>query len=466
MTLTRIMLVAALVAAAGCAPDAIIPPPPDLAASLEAGAYGENAPTGLAAPDRAVDEAWWRVYGDEQLNALVDRAFENNVDLALAAINIRNAITQAYLLGVDLRPAYSAGLTGSMSKNVKDGGSTAQNYGFNFGMSYEIDLWRRIRDLRDAQEWIVRATAEDHATTRLALAHSVVDAYYHLAYTLDAIAAVLDSLDHYERIEVLTNEKHAQGKVAGVEAVQARQSWLGSNATLIDLHSQRKTIEQTLRNLLNLGPGDALDIIPPTLVDFELADVDLNVPLTALSNRPDLRAAEFRIQAALTDVEVARKAWYPTATIGAALSSSATRTGRTFDTPTLGGNAALNFPFLKPRTLRGNLWLSESDYEKACLQFKQAVTTALNEVDTYRFAYRKAREALDNGLAKFDNDQQVADYYRTRYDEGRNEISDWLDALNTVTNSRLSTVQQRYQVLQYENRIYQAMGGRHDRPAP
>ena len=464
-TVAAVAAAAAIAVLAGCAGPAPTPPD-DLGSAL--GLSPDAAPDmaiageadGLTPIPAEVDPEWWRVFGDGQLDALVAAAFAGNRDLAKTAVDVRRALLQANKFGADLQPSFQAGLDGSLRRNLKGGGHTAQSYGADTGVNYEIDLWRRLRDLRSAREWEYRATLEDEASLRLALAHSVVDCYYQMAYLRDAIDSTLESMALYERIEAKTREKSRLGKVAPIEPVQAHQSYLSEKTRLIDFQARSKTVEQTLRDLLNLRPADLLDCQPPTLADFTPPSPSLDVPVSVLACRPDLRALEHRLRRAFTDYGATRKSLYPTITLGGALGSSSDRADRIFEMPYTGGNLSISFPFLRWSRIRWDIRLSEAEYERARLDFEQGVVAALNEVDASVFAVGKSLEALAASEEKYANDLQVGEHYQNRYDQGANELSDWLGALNAIGNSRLAIASGRYQAVLDQCRLHKALGGR------
>lgn len=408
-----------------------------------------------------IDTNWWTIYNDNELNKLVELALKNNIDFAQSAISVNKALYQANLLSEDLVPSFSAGATGSASKNIKQGGDSSRSVGGKLGLSYEVDLWRKIADTASAQEWEYKATVQDLETARLSLINSVVDAYYNLVYLNEAITVTEQSLKNYQEISELTDFKFQYGKVSALDPAQATQSVLASKNNLISLKNQRKTAEQTLRNLLNLKPNDQLDIHYPNLLDFTLPTVNLNVPLSVLANRPDLKASEYRLEEALLNKSATNKSWYPTITLGAAINSSSDKINTAFNVPFAAGNVAIDLPFLQWNKIRWNIKTSEASYESARLTFEQSLTTALNEVDTYYYAYARTKDTLDNTEEKYQYDQKISVYYADRYQQGIGEISDWLNALNTETSSKISLINNRYQLIQYENMLYKAMAGRY-----
>ena len=107
----------------------------------------------------SIDEQWWRGYNDPQLNALVDQAIKNNLDLAKSAISVNRALYNANLVGANLVPTFSGSGSSSASKGIGSsnntnsvGTSTVSNTA-SFKLSYTVDLWRRLADTASAAEW-------------------------------------------------------------------------------------------------------------------------------------------------------------------------------------------------------------------------------------------------------------------------------------------------------------------------
>ena len=452
MRAVRIFIIVLLaVLAAGCA--RVSRPDQNLAERLE---YDQ------AARQRyQLDAEWWKSYNDPQLNQLVERALAANIDLAKAAVSVNRALYQAKLIAADLVPSFSGNIDASARKDLKEGGPSTRSVSGSVTLSYELDLWRKVADAASAQAWEYRATIEDKENTRLVLINSVVDAYYNLAYLNDALVSARANLKNYRAIENTVSAKHQAGKVAAVEIAQARQSVLTGENTLVDLETQHKTAQQTLRDLLNLKPGGDLGLTGPTLADLKLPPLDLDIPLSVLANRPDLKAAEFRLEKGFKNVSEAEKGWLPSISLSSAISTSGDHFNNAFNQALGTTGLSVSLPFLDWSTVLYNLRISEADFETLRLDFEQTLTTALNEVDTYYFTYRKSLQTLANTRKKYAYDARISAYYHDRYQAGAGELSDWLSAVNTANSSRLTALNDLYQAVQAENMVYKALAGRY-----
>ncbi|HDL4128910.1 TPA: TolC family protein, partial [Mannheimia haemolytica] len=335
-----------------------------------------------------INEQWWQGYTDAELNRVVDLAIKNNLDLAKSGIAVNKALYNANLVGANLVPTFSGsgsvsaakGLGSASSNNVSTGVSTtAAQAAFN--LSYTVDLWRRLADTASAAEWTHKATIEDLKATRLSIINAVVTTYYQLAYYRDAIRITEESIRHYEQISrILTNKMNA-GAIDSLAVDQAQQAVLNARNSVIDLKTNQKIAEQTLRNLLNVQPNTPLNIRYPNIMSVKLQGVDLNVPVSAIANRPDVVGSLQRLQSAFKTLTATEKSWFPTLTIGGSITGSATNIGNVADNPVGNGLIKLDLPFLDWNRVKNNVKISETDYVTARLNYEQKITSALNEID-------------------------------------------------------------------------------------
>ena len=124
-------------------------------------------PAEQIARDYRLDPEWWTAYGDADLDALMRTALARNVNLARSAVAVNRALYNARLIGADLLPVFSADASAGSDKNLASG-DAGRSYQSRLGVSYELDLWQRLRNAASAQEWEYLATREDLEAARLA----------------------------------------------------------------------------------------------------------------------------------------------------------------------------------------------------------------------------------------------------------------------------------------------------------
>lgn len=406
-----------------------------------------------------IDSRWWESYGDEQLNNLIELGLKNNSDLAKAAININKALYQAKIIGSDLVPEFSGNLGSSASKNIESGGNSNIDHSGSFNISYEVDLWQRLRDMKDAQEWEYKATIEDYEKTKLTLINSIIDSYFSIIYLENYIEINKNMSKNYSDIEKIVDNKLRYGTVDILDKKQAEREVIRSNNTLISYEKDKKEQESLLRNLLNLKPDDELKIEYRDILKVKNLGVNLDVPLNIVASRPDIKAYEYRLKNAFKDAVASEKQLYPNITISSALSSSSDKFNNTLKTPVALGSVSINLPFLNWNEIKWNIKISRAEYEEAKLNFQQGIVTALNEIDYNYFLYVKEQENYINLKNINEYDNEIAINYERKYENGKVELREWLLSLNDEASSRLNIINSKYQLIKIENTIYQSIGG-------
>lgn len=406
-----------------------------------------------------IDSRWWESYGDEQLNNLIELGLKNNSDLAKAAININKALYQAKIIGSDLVPEFSGNLGSSASKNIESGGNSNIDHSGSFNISYEVDLWQRLRDMKDAQEWEYKATIEDYEKTKLTLINSIIDSYFSIIYLENYIEINKNMSKNYLDIEKIVENKLRYGTVDILDKKQAEREVIRSNNTLISYEKDKKEQESLLRNLLNLKPDDELKIEYRDILKVKNLGVNLDVPLNIVASRPDIKAYEYRLKNAFKDAVASEKQLYPNITISSALSSSSDKFNNTLKTPVALGSVSINLPFLNWNEIKWNIKISRAEYEEAKLNFQQGIVTALNEIDYNYFLYVKEQENYINLKNINEYDNEIAINYERKYENGKVELREWLLSLNDEASSRLNIINFKYQLIKIENTIYQSIGG-------
>ena len=406
-----------------------------------------------------IDSRWWESYGDEQLNNLIELGLKNNSDLAKAAININKALYQAKIIGSDLVPEFSGSLSSGASKNIESGGSSNIDHSGSFNISYEVDLWQRLRDMKDAQEWEYKATIEDYEKTKLTLINSIIDSYFSIIYLENYIEINKNMSKNYLDIEKIVDNKLRYGIADILDKKQAEREVIRSNNTLISYEKDKKEQESLLHNLLNLKPDDELKIEYRDILEVKNLGVNLDVPLNIVANRPDIKAYEYRLKNAFKDAVASEKQLYPNITISSALSSSSDKFNTTLKTPVALGSVSINLPFLNWNEIKWNIKISRAEYEEAKLNFQQGIVTALNEIDYNYFLYVKEQENYINLKNINEYDNEIAINYERKYENGKVELREWLLSLNDEASSRLNIINSKYQLIKIENTIYQSIGG-------
>lgn len=404
---------------------------------------------------------WWKQYDIDELNRLINVALANNPDYLKAAVNINKELYKLNLATLDLFPTLSGTFNASGQRQTDRSDNFSSNFSGETGLSYEADLYGKIRDLRTAQEFEYKATVTDRESARLSLINSVIDLYFNLEYLQNTIDVSEKNIKAYKDIRDITEIKYKKGKADYLEYLEAKQLLNSEQNRLLEQETRFKETETSLKNILNIRQDEALNIKYTDILKQKNLGFNLEVPLSVLANRPDLLASQYRLEKAFKNLEAENKNWYPGISLKGLFGTSSDKARTTFDFPYILGSVAIDLPFLDWNRVKNNVKISEADYQIAVIEFKDTLNRAVNEVVYYGFAYDKADELLKNTQKNYQNAIQITKYYQSRYENGKTEFRDYLEAVYSENSLRKSLIEQKYQVIKYENYVYKAMAGKY-----
>ncbi len=321
-----LLAVTLAVALDGCslAPELKTPAVPTAAAYKEIPS-GASAPWVTAQPaDRLPRDAWWTFYGDAQLDALQSKLIANNPDLAAALASYE----QARSFSDQVRSGLFPTLAGSadierdrQSDNKPLRGPIASSptyYSSNTlgaTASYELDLWGSIRNQVASGNAQAAAAAADLENARLSLIAQLVDNYVQLR-GFDRDSAILEeTVKAYRRALDLTKQRHDGGIAPGLDVARAQTQLDVARSQYAQTLAQRALIEHAIAALV--GESASQFSLAPQTDAIKLPQVPTGIPSTLLQRRPDVAAAQRRMESANADIGVARAAFFPSITLNA-----------------------------------------------------------------------------------------------------------------------------------------------------
>jgi len=416
-----------------------------------------------ASSELNLNTSWWKQYHQSYLDELVDMALKNNTDLAKAAINVNKALAQAGVLQANLIPSFNAGIEAGSTKNIKEGGASSRNFGSSIGLSYELDLWQKLANSKDAVMFEAEASKFDLEAAKLSMINSVADAYFQILYLNESIKTYEQILEIYNELNKIVGLKFELGKEEALSLKQINSQQLSAQNKIESAKKELVSAKKTLRILLNVRPEFELKFKGLTLSPVKRAGVDLDVPTSAIANRPDLRAAIYRIEEGISNYKASQKEFYPTITLGASLKSSSNNKDEAFSFKFLNGNIALNLPFLNYHKLKSNLKVSEANFELAKLNYISTLNSALNEIDAFYKGYLNDETLLKNYQEQIKNYEEISKIYELKYSYGKVELKQFLEAKNSELEAKIGLLKAKYTLLQDELNIYKAMAGKFNR---
>ncbi len=336
--------------------------------------------------------SWWQLYGDAELNALVERLNISNQSLAASEAQYRQA--RALVRGA--RAAFypslssSAGATrssqGSGSNNnigstTASTGDISKSYELGLNATWELDIWGKLRRSLESSRAGFEASAADLAALKLSLQAELVQNYLQLR-VLDDQQRLLDStVAAYARSLKLTENQYNAGIVPKSDVSQALTQLKSTQAQAIDLQWQRAQLEHAIAVLVGVPPSELSIAVREKLP--ALPEIPVALPSLLLERRPDVAAAERRVIAANAEIGVAEAAWYPDLTISASGGYRGSSFADWIDLPnrfwSLGPQLALTLFDGGARS--AELERSEAAYDQTVAQYRQSVLDSFREVE-------------------------------------------------------------------------------------
>lgn len=450
--LPRLSLAGALLALSACAGTTgyVRPELPLGDGFAQASAVDAAAPVLAAPADR-----WWEGFADPELDRLVASVLERNNDLAAAGLTLRRAWLQAGLARDALRPQASAG--GGATLRRQDGDSS-DSYSVSAGVSYEVDLWRRLGAAADAAGWEAVATEQDLAATRLGLVATTAVSYWRLGYLNHRIALGVQSIATTRRTAELVRAQYRAGGVGRLELNEAEQSVLSQEAAQAALVQQRVEARNALTVLLGGEPWpEAAE--PQALPPADPGVIRPGLPADLLGRRPDLRAAELRLRRSLALVDADRAAFYPSIGLTGSGGGASTSLGDVLANPAATLGVDISLPFVNWNRLSLTLETSELDYQRAVIQFRESLLTALQEVNDALSASRQLAIQAEREAGALAAAETAERLYEARYRAGAVPLRSWLDAQERRRGAENALAQTRLDIFQNRVTLFQALGG-------
>jgi NodT family efflux transporter outer membrane factor (OMF) lipoprotein len=481
MTSTRTLIAGAVLALlAGCTTVGKDFTEPALA---QQGGYRHAAGAAAADANAArLPSAWWTVYGDATLDTLEQRALSANPNVVASAQRLVQAEAQLGVLRAAQSPTVSVGVSAGNSRTSAEtpqgralGGRSIEGNTYTVGasLSYELDLWGRVRRVVEAADAQALAAQDERDGVLLLLSSQVATTYWQLR-GLDADIAILNSaLATRRESEQIVTSRFNAGLTNELDMSRTRIERANAEADLHEATRQRALLEHALAILVGASPsapvlpaanasssGSALPA-PPA--------IPVGLPASLLAQRPDLAASVANLRAFNAQVGVAQGAFYPSLSLtgnfgfaSEALRDLASGSARQFSI----GPLALSLPILDGGRNKANLKLAQARFNEAVANHEGRVLTALREVED---ALSDVQQRQLQGEAQKQSRDAAARAYlvaKARYERGLSTYLDVTDAQRSALAAERAAAQIGTQRLLASVAVARALGGGWKQEAP
>lgn len=411
---------------------------------------------------------WKELFNDPILIQHIDKALEQNLDIRIAMENI--AAAEAYMKQgkMGYAPTLSIGGDYTHSVNSKNSSTGAMfggernridQYQGTANLSWELDVWGKIRSNKRAFAASYLQTLSAHQAVKTQLITTVSSTYFQLL-----------SLDEQKRIteETIENRKSSletiialkdAGQVTEVAVKQTEAQLLNAQSLLVDIKNNIKLTENVLSILLTENPN--------TIKRSSLAAQDLNtnleigLPIQLLSNRPDVRVAEYGLINAFELTNVARSNFYPSFRLTANGGLQSVDFDQLFNTNSLFATLIGSFtqPLINGRQIRTQHQVSQANQEKAYLNYKKAVLNASKEVSDALYTYESLTEKKGLKQKEYEAYALATEYSEELQNNGMANYLEVLTARENALAAQLSLINTELGQLNALVQLYKAVGG-------
>lgn len=425
--------------------------------------YSQAIPEARAAAP--VNPEWWMLFGDQGLNALVQQALDANQDLQAAIARLEAAEAGAreagagYYPAVDLGAATSRqGTSGVTYNGQRMGGATYDNRRAALSLSYEIDLWGRIRRQNEAAGAEALASRFARDSVRLALIGQVANEYLTLRSHDAEVAVSQETVTSRENTLRIVQARLDAGSSSALELAQAENSLATAQSQL----SQLKRLRALSENQIALLTGQPGLRIPANLTPLPLPPVPpAGLPSTLLEARPDVRQAEEKLVAANARIGVAKAAYFPAISLTGVYGSESMALSNLFTGPAGIWSAALglSMPIFDAGRTGARVDQATAGQKESLAAYRKTMQTAFKEVNDALASLRELAAEETANVAQLEAARRALKLSQARYEAGYSGFLEVLDAQRTTNIAQLTYLNSRKNRLGAAVDLFKALGG-------
>jgi outer membrane protein, multidrug efflux system len=418
-----------------------------------------------AADVSLADKPWWDLFQDENLKVLIDEALKNSPDAQVAAWRVEQYRAQAGIARAPLFPQLDA--SGAWTRRDKassyvdptSGNTEMELYTAQFALSWEIDLWGRLRRLNEAGRAQYLASEEARRGVMLSLVANVASGYYELCALDQYLDIARNTTQAFQTTFDLFDRKLKGGAASALQTSSA-QGDLGNVAAQVpDLEASIVQKENALCVLLGRPPGPIKRSALPSTETLPL-DVPAGLPSALLERRPDVREAEEALVAYNANVGAAKASMFPTISLTGLLGGVSPEVNQLFGD---GKRWSVSAGLFQPLFHGGALWFqyeaAKALYGQSLAQYEQAVNNAFAEASTNLVTNQKLAESEEHQRSSVTAYREAVRLSNERYNSGLSSYFEVLLMMERLYPAEQFLITYQYRRLANFIQLYKALGG-------
>lgn len=441
-----VVVLSLLLGGCGLAPPLAPSEPPSLPQNWQGESAGD-----------AVTADWWQGFASEELNALVARARRESLDVAQAAARVEQAAARLKVAGAARVPEIGASLTRSQSGAVDGGAPGSKSFGLGLEASYELDLWGRVGALEQSALAAWQASRFERDAVRLSITAATVNTWLQSVSRRERLQLARDNLALARRLLQLVEARHGAGAATALEVAQQR-GLVATQERLVAALGQEAEESRSLLAIL-LGSTAGIPTEQDSLQDIQVPGVAVGLPGELLTRRPDIAEAEARLQGARADIQAARAALLPKATLELGLGGDGGQWSRLLEHPLYSLAAALTAPIFNGGRLAAQRDLTVARREELLAAYRQTIVTACAEVETALSRSTGLAQQSRAMTAELSQAGRAVNLAEARYQAGAATLMTLLETQRTYYQTRDLALQLHLARLQSAVALFKALGG-------
>lgn len=420
--------------------------------------------------DQNLGGNWWEIFQDPQLNALEAQVNVSNQNLRAAEAQYTQSRAVLRYNRAAYFPSINGGASATRNKisehrppSLSTNGVTYSDFQIPFELSYEVDVWGRVRRTVESYRAQAQASAADLAAVNLSM-HAQLALFYFQARTLDAEEQLLNStVTQYEQALELIESRFAGGLASDLEVQQATTQLETTRAEAVDVGVARAQYEHAVAVLIGKPPAEfslaALPLAAPPPA------IPAGLPSELLERRPDIASAERLMASANAQIGVAKAAYYPTISLGATGGFESGVITTLISGPSIlwsAGGSAVE-PLFDAGRRRANLDQAIAAYDQAVANYRETVLTGFQQVEDNVAALRileHEAQVQDKAVVAA---RKYLDLAVTRYKGGVTSYLEVTTAQSAALSDEVTAVNILGRRMVYAVTLVQALGGGWDR---
>ncbi|MAS94648.1 MAG: hypothetical protein CMO55_15730 [Verrucomicrobiales bacterium] len=426
-------------------------------------AAGSKYKNGSAKSQLLPEGRWWDCFNDPGLNQLINKLDADNPSLAVALARYDRSRAELGLSKADQFPVLRGGLTAKRKRDSASGIFVPPNLTYNefraaLNLSYEIDLWGRVRGLVEAAKAESEAAYADWAGARLSLRAELARNYFQLRYLDSEIGVVERSVDLRRENLKLIDARVRGGEITDLDLARAETELESARADLLQLERERAAVSNALAALV--GEVPATFSLPSGGVKNPPA-IPSGIPCELLSRRPDIVAADRRMDAAAERIGVVKATYLPRINLVGMGGLSSLKLSDLFDPSSLFGEIGpeVEVPLYNAGRSGNDLERAYAESDETVGLYKETVLNAFREVEDALSANRFLDREIVAHQAAASSAERAADLSQKRYSGGLVSYLEVVDAQRTALAEKRELVRARSARLLSAVQLVQALGG-------